>query len=47
MSFREYWQQNEAFYTSLGVSKDVAYKIWCDALDQLKIKYQEFVISKL
>jgi hypothetical protein len=47
MNFKEYWALNEELYTQLGVTKAVAYKIWCDAVDQLQKNMVDKIISKL
>jgi len=47
MNFKEYWKSNEELYTQLGVTKAVAYKIWCDAVDALEKKIVAHAISKL
>lgn len=33
MNFKEYWEAHKDMYTQLGVTKAVAHKIWCDAID--------------
>lgn len=46
MTFSDYWKQNKDLYAQLGVTKAVAHKIWCDALDALQMKAMEAVLSK-
>lgn len=47
MNFREYWKINKELYTQLGVTEETAYKIWCDAADQLFLMYMKNEIKKL
>jgi hypothetical protein len=47
MSFKEYWELNEEFYTQIGVTRAVAHKIWCDAVDQVEKKVIQYYIDKL
>jgi len=32
-NFKEYWELKSSIYEKLGVSRDTAYQIWCDAAD--------------
>lgn len=47
MNFKEYWKNNEAIYTRLGVTKEVAYKIWCDAADAAEKVVTAYFLSKI
>jgi len=37
-NFTEYWEQKKEVFEKLGVSKEVASMIWCDAADCLSIQ---------
>lgn len=33
MNFTEYWKQKQSIFERLGINRDVAHMIWCDAVD--------------
>jgi hypothetical protein len=41
MNFKEYWERNKVLLEPQGVTKEIAYKIWCDALDCFLLKSME------
>ena len=47
MNFKKYWEQNKELYSQLGVTKAVAYKIWCDAADAVEKEMAKVLMSNL
>jgi hypothetical protein len=45
-NFKEYWSVKEDLFKQLGISKEVAHMIWCDAVDALVFELIQKEIEK-
>jgi len=45
-NFSEYWKVKGPVLLKLGIDKDSAYMIWCDALDAAVSVTQSIIINK-
>ncbi len=46
-NFKEYWERNKVLLEPLGVSEDVASKIWNDCVDVCTLKITEHYLSEM
>jgi len=45
-NFEEYWKQKKNILEKLGVDKDAAHMIWCDAVDVVSVQVKQYLLSK-